>query len=394
MVTPVEAVRQGFTELLGWTGDDLYPVDFAIASYLSTFLPGRTEKPWGALVGGPGSGKSQILRMFGKHTRTITMSHFTENAFTSSYQDPNNPTADFSLLRALSPQSTPLGKKVLIIHELSTVLQGRPEKANKLLADLRAAFDGTYGIASGNSGQRTYDTGFGLLVASTEVLDEFLRQNQTLGERTVICRTGRNLIDYEVRREVARSAFNTNRLRKEEIEGRLEAAVSSLIDTAINLPQDVEVKVPNDIAERAALLTNLVTSIRTCPLKNSYVSTPEAPTRLPQQIRLWGDARALADARTEWNMEDFRLARRISMDTMPPDHLRLFKQLWRGDPKLALTPLTAMEISHYAKVDYEFAKRQLHQWTILDFVVQSEGEKYALSPRVAADAAYSLYAQD
>ena len=111
---------------------------------------------------------------------------------------------------------------------------------------------------------------------------------------------------------------------------------------------------------------------------------------------MWGDSHALVDGRTEWDMSEFRLARRIAVDTMPPDHWRLFDALWRGDPKSALTPISVGELATRAKVDYDFAKRQIHQWTIIDFVVQCSGvtETYAMKPSVAADAAFSLYEKE
>lgn len=396
-MSPLDQARDGFTRLLGWTGEDLYPVDFCLASYLSTFLPGQKEKPWGALVGGPGTGKSQVLHMFDLHARTVSVQHFTENSFTSAYQDPNNPNMDFSLLARLSPQSTPLGRKVLIIHEMSTVLQGRPERANKLMSDLRAAFEDTggYTVSSGMQGLRTYDTGFGLLIASTEVMDDYLKTNQTLGERTIICRTGRSLIPFCKRREVARSAFLVDRTKKAKTIEEIQNFVKDLIDESIERAKTADIGVPENLVEKGSLLTNLVTSIRTCPLKNSYVSTPEGPARLSQQVRLWGDTRALIDGRDTWNLEDYKLVRRLSIDTMPPDHWRLFNAMWRGSPEAAIKAAPASELAYRAKVEPEFAKRQLRQWTILDFMVQcsSDLETYAMKPEVAADAFVALYGE-
>ena len=43
-MSPLRRIRELFTELMGWTNEELEAVDFIMASYISPFIPGAGER--------------------------------------------------------------------------------------------------------------------------------------------------------------------------------------------------------------------------------------------------------------------------------------------------------------------------------------------------------------
>ncbi len=353
------------------------PVDFVMASYLTAFLPGSIDKAWGDLCGPPSSGKTEILRALEDgQQRTIMVDTLTENAFSSAMKDPDDPDKDFSLLYQLSTGRKPIGPKVLVIKEFSTILNMRREKSDKLFADLRSAYDGSFVTAAGNTGLETRnDVQFGLVTACTEKLDDHRKTNQTLGERTLVCRIGRELSTYEGRAKAIEFAKRMSPARKEQLQAKIRIQTRKSIAAAIKLTKthpDGATMTEEHILH-IGKISALATSIRTAPLsKTSYTTLAEAPFRFNGQLKAWGHARVLFDGRTAWNDSDYTMLRRIAQDSMPPDYIRAIKIMYE-EPGL-----TEDEVRRKTMVDGDFY-RQLKQWQIVD-VLGVRNDAHYLSP--------------
>ena len=386
MGSPLETLRGLFQEMMAWEGEELMPVDFVMASYLTAFLPGAVEKAWGDLCGPPAIGKTEILRALDDgQRRTIMVDTLTENAFASAMRDPDDPEKDFSLLFQLSTGREPRGPKVLVIKEFSTFLNMRKEKVDKIFADLRAAYDGSYATAAGNVGLETRtDLQFGLITACTEKLDDFRRTNQTLGERTLVCRIGRETASYAARAAVADHVVKGCRIKKASLRARIKIATRKGIDDAIKQIKTTGGKVAQSdmFLSKVARVAALATSIRSSPLsKKSYTTLAEGAARFAGQLTSWGDCRVLFDQRSSWTAEDYALIRRIAQDTMPPEFLRGIHTLYQhGEGK----SMTIEEIRKGAMADGDFY-RQLKQWEIIGILHQQASNDYYLDPVFRTD---------
>lgn len=367
MDSPLKTLRELFREMMDWTDEELMPVDFVMASYLTAFLPGAVEKAWGDLCGPPAIGKTEILRAFeDNQQRTIMVDTLTENAFASAMRDPDDPDREFSLLHQLSLARSPKGPKVLVIKEFSTFLNMRREKVDKIFADLRAAYDGSYAIAAGNIGLETRnDLQFGLITACTEKLDDFRRTNQTLGERTLVCRMGRERLTFESRVEVAMHVVRGCPMRKAALRARIKIHTRKAINNALRHIKSCGGKVSqtDGYRNKVAELATVATSIRSSPLsKKSYTNLAEGSPRFAGQLTSWGNARVLFDGRSRWTDDDYSLVRRIAQDTMPPEFLRGIHTLWQSSMALTLE-----DIRNGAMADGDFY-RQVNQWKIARIV--------------------------
>ena len=384
MDSPLKTLRGLFHELMAWEGEELMPVDFVMASYLTAFLPGAVEKAWGDLCGPPAIGKTEILRALDDgQQRTIMIDTLTENAFASAMRDPDEPEKDFSLLYQLSSGRHPKGPKVLIIKEFSTFLNMRSEKVNKIFADLRSAYDGSYATAAGNIGLDTRtDLQFGLITACTEKLDDFRRTNQTLGERTLVCRIGRETATYAARAAIADHVVRGCRIRKAALRARIKIATRKAINDAIKLIKQTGGKVAqaDKYITRVARVATIATSIRSSPLsKKSFTNLAEGSPRLVGQLTAWGDCRVIFDGRKSWNDTDYALVRRVAQDTMPPEFLRAIHTLYKTGKSM-----TIEEIRAGAMADGDFY-RQLKQWEIIGILHQQASDEYFLDPVFRVD---------
>lgn len=378
MTRPLDEIRHLFTLLMDWHGDQLMPAEFAVVCYASTFLSGCRERTWSDLLGPPSIGKTEIIRVFddkveatGQERRTIIRGDFTENAFSSAYRDEDNPDDDKSLLYLLSWDREPRGPKFFCLPELTTILESSKERARRLYSQLRAAFDDMWRQQAGNLGAVAYNLGFGMLTACTEKLDDFRRHNQALGERTVICRIGADLVKYNARFEVALHALQQDPVEKAVLREKLRSLVLETIERIIPILSNPKFSVEqtDEFQTKLAHLGTIATAIRTTPVSDRlYTSVPEGAPRFVNQLRTWGDARAGFDGRHTWNSEDFRLICRIAHDTMPPEFMRVLRFLW-AEPGRGRT---FEEIRAGAHCD-ESIHRQLRQWLICEVLVESAG---------------------
>lgn len=387
--SPLQHLRLLYKQLLGWEGDSLDGVDFVMASYLSTYLPGAVERAWGDICAGAGTGKGELLRAVQAYSRTRVMHNVTENAFASGYRDDDNPEKDPSILNELKHDMAPKGPKVLVLPELTNFLAMKKEKVGKFFGDMRAAFDGEFTSHAGNVGRVAYgEIGFGLITACTEILDEFRKVNQTLGERTLVCRIARHLGNYKARRLLAQHVATTDRRAKAELREAIQATVEETFDAAIPAILSGQIKAVRtpDWNAKIATLGALATSIRTVPLgPESYTTSPEAPTRFTLQLQSWGDARALFDRRTAWNEGDFGLVRRVAQDTMPPENLALVRALYRGDPEEAVTEMKVEKLVTEVHQPRNAVVHQLRQWAQIGFATCYSTSTYGLHPDAVED---------
>lgn len=375
--------------MMDWEGEELAPVNFVMASVLSSWLPGAVEKPWLDLCGPASIGKSEILRILEDGgRRTITMDHPTENAFASSMQDKDDPEKDYSLLYRLTMKSPPYGPKVLVITEFSTILNLSNDRAMKFFSNVRQAHSGRYSISSGNQGLKTWtNIRFSLLTAGTEKLDEFRKVNQTLGERTLICRIGRHLTEYEARQEAIDNETKLGRIEATGLRAHCKVTASKAIDKAITTVKASRGHVAQDeqLLFKVGRLGAIASSVRSSPVSGkTYASLAEGPFRIKRQFAALGDSHVLCDARTSWTDSDYQMVRRIAQDTMPQEYLKAIRALWRGSVEASTKPMTVSEILDKAKITGDFY-RQLNQWAIIGILRKEGDDLYSLNPSFAKD---------
>ena len=380
-------IRDSFSKSFGWQGDKLMPVDFALSAWFSTYLTGDRERPWSYLIGGPSSGKTEILKTMRdsnpdageSEQRTVYISDFTENAFASGYRSEEEPEKDPSILARLDCRREPGGNKVLVVPDMGNILGLPPQRRVRFFNQMRSAYDKTYDHSAGNIGRVYYNLNFGFIAAATEKLDDILKDDQPLGSRMVICRMNRNGTNFKDDCALAGAVIRSNpyvkdtRLAatKEVVQHHLKAAREEVEATDQYLVQR-----PEKYVVQLEKIHTLLCRIRTVPVSNQTMTLDgEKPPRVAGQLTTWGDAHAALDGRRCWNDTDMSMMRRIAQDTLNPEFLRVLVHLWGEGPEDALKGKGIDTLRSQCMVE-QLLFRQFRQWDLAGLVSSAADGSY------------------
>lgn len=304
------SLESDFQTVLNLTAEDLLAVRYVMClSFVNTWHA-DPEPVWGYLVGPPGTGKTELLRTLEGWARSLVVDELTENALASG--SPSEEGQDTSLLPHLDG-------KVLVIKDFSTVTGQNLTVLTKTLSVLRSAYDGSYGKHSGKQGFRHYQCKFGILAATTPVIDSFLASSQKLGERFLMFRMlRRGLGDRHARTAMlrhVRSRMADKSIWRAQLRLRMQQALSETRSRceAVN-PKSVTV--PDLLGEVIDNLADLTARLRTAPLDGTP-NEPEAANRIVQQLANLAKAQAICDGRRQVDDSDLALLRRVAFDTLP-----------------------------------------------------------------------------
>lgn len=285
--------------------DDIIAVDYILSIALSNFLPGEHDPLWGWLIGPPGSMKTELLRSFNKHDKTVLLSTLTPNSLISGYERQDG--KDFSLLPKFNG-------KIVVIKEFTSVI-GLPEsQLRQIFGDLRGIFDGFHAKGLGTVGIAAYTSFFSLIAAVTPHIDKFTLVHNDLGERFLSLRICRGRNNWQERSRLARHVWNAAATKAEwrqAIRDIMHKAISTFATTDLVMPSFTE-----PIIEKMIELADLLSLLRTFAVKDDRPAEPEMPTRTVQQLKIISAGRCLADGRTEVDDADVTFVKRIVVDSL------------------------------------------------------------------------------
>lgn len=337
--SPLQTLKTEYETTLSFLPDDAPVIDYILALLTAACHPDLTEPLWGYIVAAPGGGKTTSVEPFEGHDSAVFMSSPTENALLSGYVTDTG--EDPSLIKTLDG-------KVLIIKDLTTIIEQDRRKASKILADFRDAYDGFCSKATGTAGLRSYRARFGVIACVTEYIDAFAEMHQQLGERFLTFRMNRfsqSLPDRIARSRHIRSTMRNKRVWKTHLRELAHKTLDSIITACAKATHP---DVPSETEELVLLLANLLSLFRTVPIGGVAVE-PEVSSRITQQLFNLGAAHCIADNRTVWDETDIALVRRVVLDTLSVDRRRLLMSLY-GTNGHAPFPLSAEHLARVARV--------------------------------------------
>lgn len=304
----------------------------------------KGQPVWVMLIGPPGSMKTSIVQGLDGMSKVHLVDQVTPKSFISGQmQDPNKPASQSpSLLHRIGNDG------ILVMSDFSTVLAMNGDKREQVLADLRRIFDGQLSKEFGhtdNLESRNWSGRLTVFAACTPELDTHNRVSQNLGERFVTVRVPRP--DGPA---AAMAAMN------QDVKAAKDAMKNEFQEILMGLPV-TEPIVPHSIIVKIANLAEFTAIARTHVNRDSYkkeivgVPTPEAPTRLSQQMLQLSKGSALLDHRSEVSDDDYALAVRVAFDTLPDEKRLVLRAVIDGKHPRE-TGLPASTIS-YATGDLE-----------------------------------------
>ncbi len=286
----------------------------AVAAHL---LPGPPV--WVMLVAPPGSLKTELLKSLDGFPKVHQVDQVTTNTFLSGQIGTAN-RRPVGLLHRIGKDA------ILVFPDFSTVLGMRRETRGEILAQLRRMYDGKFRREFGHrGGDPPWEGRIMLIVATTGAVDVYYSVFQTLGERFVMVRWHRPGGE-----EAALEAMNQDTAGAPE---ELRKAVKKLFEG-----RDYQrPRLPSRMQRKVAALAEFAVRARTHVLRTgyhkeiTYVPEAEAPTRLAQQLAQLVRGSAMLAGRAVANEEDYRVALRAGLDSIPDTKRKILEVLMHGD---------------------------------------------------------------
>lgn len=374
-MNPLAKLKQRFSSWLYIAEVDKSMIDFVASILLS--IKFKVKPIWGYLIGPSGGVKSEILKAFDIPNRTYFLDIVTPAALVSGFRGGGK---DPSILPDLH-------EKFLVIKDFSPFMSLTRESREAIFSLWRAVYDGEFFPGFGNIGRVGYQVRFGILIATTPVIDTLRTVHQVLGERFISYRQR-----IPERKAATRQALKNLRFMK-HMKKVLRLAVlefwKEVPDISIS-----DIRLDNSHKEYLIELADLVARCRSRVLRVSlgreiaYEPKPEIGTRLVQQLKTLLTSHTLASGRTVPEFEDFRVVLRVARDSISARTARILECLyWRrksaevletGEGKeklLKRTYIDAIKLTNMLDLSYKTVTTLCEDLSALGIVETKKGKK-------------------
>lgn len=304
-------------------------LDVMMGTMLAVQLQG--DPLWMLLVAPPAGSKSETIMPASAWWRCMPMSTISSKALISGFQIAGG--GDPSVLAKLEGK-----KSILMVKDLTPMLQASGEERDEVFSILRDAYDGSITKFFGNNVTRSYDNlHFSIIAGVTPVIDSF--DNTAMGERFLKFRSEKYTRRWDdvdkARRAILNSGFEDD-MRKE----LRDACVACLQRPFL------ESRIPNPSIDFVGLISQISTVVAyaraVAPVKEgtelqTMEPVIEVPTRIAKQLTKLAKGLAL-----HYEIEDLMhekitsLVKRVALHTPDSMTIRILMTLFRG-PELGCT---------------------------------------------------------
>jgi hypothetical protein len=336
-------------------------VDTVLASTLSQRLDGPPV--WLFLVSPPGGGKTIALAGLTQHEQVYATSTLTPHALISgaNWQGQQDP----SLIPKLNGQ-------VLVIKDFTSILGLRDTDKEEIFSILRDAYDGTCGKVFGNGVERRYESRFTIIAAVTPRIYDLGEQHASLGERFLKFAMGDNLHHDSEDDIISKAIENVD--QDSEIRNELADVTANFLANSRN---DAELPVlENSMHKRIIALARFGARLRGTVSRHNYhndimMGRPfaEIGSRLGIQLAKVGRALALVRGREEVGEDEYRIVRKIMLDTVSQRLEDLVRTIWKCCPS-EKDYISTNDIAVRTRYPMETIRRIMLDLNLLDVVVR------------------------
>jgi hypothetical protein len=323
-----------YKQAFGWPQSKLDAVHLAVGCYLCPRWPGNPSPAWGVILGSQSCGKSTILSMFNDYPYSLETDDLTARGLTSCYVDEDNPEKDHSFFAQLSCKRDPVGVKVWLIQELSSLTSGDPMKLEAILGALRAAHVGKHTSHGGIGGTKMRDIGsFGMLIGTTEMFELLRTKLSTFGDRFLTIRMNPTRDTLATIMQDAKDAWTVDPVKKDSLLRAIKKETHELLNRGIATLDNIGTL--TDCKRSPIQLSKLQgwaaihSTFATSPISSTImVDAPGRCFRIVDQVKSWGNMHCLLNGRRAWADDEMRICRRVFQDSMANANFLALKELW------------------------------------------------------------------
>jgi len=355
---------------------DTDAVKVCLACVLSNKITG--DPLWMFLVSPPGGSKTETLQALTKLDDVFMTSSLTPHALVSGAvgKDGYDP--------SLVPQ---LDGKILVIKDFTSILSKREQERDEIFGILRDAYDGKCGKVFGNGITRDYTSRFSILAAVTPSIYVMTAQHQSLGERFLKYLIGENLRHDNEEAIISRAISNIN--QETEMREELSDAVASFIMTRLgSFKMPVLGKVFTDrIVHLAQFAARMRGSVPRDRFHNDImISRPSAEvgSRLGKQLAKLALSLAIVNGNPEVGENEYRLVRKVAMDTTPQRIEDLIRVIYDACPTVD-DAIKTKDLAFRSRYSMSTATRLLQDLHILDIITrvgEAKASEWTLTPYI------------
>lgn len=298
-------------------------LDVIVAIAIATKLPG--DAIWLLVIGGPSSGKTELLNSLNKVPFVHPVSSLTENTFLSNMRITSGKEA--SLLHEIGTTG------MITMKDYTSILSMRPEKREIIVSQMREIYDGELTKKAGNGNSEVWKGKINWIGAVTESV--YLKEDESAG-------MGRRTINYimplQNRRITTERALKNNSDIADKREKIQDLFAEYIMGHLSNLPPTLP-ELSDEFNERLITLADFITLVRT-PTSRNYrgelilVPAPEMPMRVFQMFQTL--AKILVHLHTHeqtYKIKDtalesiMKMLNRLAFDSIPKQRMLILRLL-------------------------------------------------------------------
>ena len=271
----------------------------------------------------------------------------------------------------------------MVVKDFTSILSMRDADKDEIFGILRDAYDGRCGKVFGTGVERNYRSRFTILAAVTPRIYDLSSQHQSLGERFLKFSSGHNLKHTSERDIIRRAIDNIN--RETEMKWQLSDVVRAFMDDCLVWASSLDLEespyIDEDFKERLIYLGMFGARLRGTVSRDSYrhdimTSRPSAEvgSRLGIQLAKFVKSLALIHRHEECGEEEYRIVKKIVLDTIPQRVEDMVRTLMIDCPNDDDT-LTTQELARSTRYPLATVSRLVQDLHVLD-IVRRSGTSY------------------
>jgi hypothetical protein len=340
---------------------DIYDVIFGMA--FANRIPG--DPVWLYLCAPPGAFKTEPLMALSGGKLIEVHESFTPASLISGFNQ-----------NAVDPSLIPQFNGKLVIIKDGTVLFGLPENELKeILSILRGAFDGLCTKTFGNGTRRSFKSTFGLIIATTPIVEQYTEVMSSVGERFL---TWRNWIseDFSVRYDHIKRALG-NIAREDEMRKEISAISKRVLLSGFKSLPVVSNEIEDTIIKMSQWIAVMRGSVSRDKFRRNVLYKPfsEVGTRLSKEILKLLMGISIFKGEGSLRPNTMRIAKSIAWSSVSTRYAETLKAFLQKEV------LTAVEAEKMIGLPAETVEMVMENMMMLGILKKIENMKWIIEPK-------------